>query len=181
MLLYVVAEPVRPAPSASRLPSLCTVLRADRLLAAATLLSSSSRTEQRRMANYGGHQTQFNPRSSGHPAWPYGQHVPGPNDWAQSRANIRNPPAWAPDINHVYPFKQYLADAVAWCFATDLDEMRKGPQIELSLGGTARDFTVPCGRFPSLFLARRFGAAGLRARGGFGVGLLLMGSVPFVF
>ena len=28
---------------------------------------------------------------------------------------------------------------MAWCFATDLHEQRKGPQIELALGGTARD------------------------------------------
>eukprot|EP00959_Pyramimonas_sp_CCMP1952_P455302 9471360-Pyramimonas_sp.AAC.1 len=38
-----------------------------------------------------------------------------------------------------YPFRNWLADAVAWCNATNLDENKKGPQLELSLGGIARD------------------------------------------
>eukprot|EP00959_Pyramimonas_sp_CCMP1952_P352684 7389397-Pyramimonas_sp.AAC.1 len=38
-----------------------------------------------------------------------------------------------------YPFRNWLADVVAWCNATNVDEIRKGPQIELSLGGIARD------------------------------------------
>ena len=72
-------------------------------------------------------------------AWPYGQHIPGPQDWSVGRASTRNPPAWAPDIEHLYPFRFYLQDAIAWCFATDLDDARKGPQLELALGGVARD------------------------------------------
>ena len=38
-----------------------------------------------------------------------------------------------------YPFRHWLADAIMWCLSTDTDEVRKGPQIELSLGGIARD------------------------------------------
>ena len=32
-----------------------------------------------------------------------------------------------------------MADAIMWCLSTDVDEARKGPQLELSLGGVARD------------------------------------------
>ena len=38
-----------------------------------------------------------------------------------------------------YPFRHWLADAIMWCLSTDVDEARKGPQLELSLGGIARD------------------------------------------
>ena len=72
-------------------------------------------------------------------AWPYGQRVPGPQDWAQQRGSTRNPPAWAPDIEQQYPFRHWITDVVTWCLSTDLDEVRKGPQIELCLGGVARD------------------------------------------
>ena len=30
-------------------------------------------------------------------------------------------------------------DCITWCLSTDVDEIRKGPQIELALGGVARD------------------------------------------
>ena len=30
-------------------------------------------------------------------------------------------------------------DAITWCLSTDVDEQRKGPQLELRLGGVARD------------------------------------------
>jgi len=30
-------------------------------------------------------------------------------------------------------------DCITWCLSTDVDEQRKGPQIELALGGVARD------------------------------------------
>jgi len=30
-------------------------------------------------------------------------------------------------------------DAVTWCLSTEVDEQRKGPQLELALGGVARD------------------------------------------
>ena len=30
-------------------------------------------------------------------------------------------------------------DCITWCRSTDVDEQRKGPQIELALGGVARD------------------------------------------
>ena len=72
-------------------------------------------------------------------AWPYGQRVPGPHDWAQQRGSTRNPPAWAPDIENQYPFRHWITDVVTWCMSTDIDEIRKGPQIELCLGGVARD------------------------------------------
>ena len=42
-------------------------------------------------------------------------------------------------MEETYPFRHYLADAIMWCLSTDVDEARKGPQLELSLGGIARD------------------------------------------
>ena len=32
-----------------------------------------------------------------------------------------------------------MTDCITWCLSTDLDEVRQGPQIELCLGGVARD------------------------------------------
>ena len=55
------------------------------------------------------------------------------------RGSIRSAPYWDPSLEDSYPFRHWLADAIMWCLSTDLDENRKGPQIELSLGGIARD------------------------------------------
>ena len=74
-----------------------------------------------------------------HTAWPYGRNVWGPNDWVHGRGSTRNPPSWAPEIESQYPFRHWVTDVVTWCMSTDVDETRKGPQIELSLGGVARD------------------------------------------
>ena len=52
-----------------------------------------------------------------------------------------------------YPFRDWIADIIAWCSATTLDEERKGPQIELALGGTARSLVR---ELPAQ--AKRFGA-----------------------
>ena len=72
-------------------------------------------------------------------AWPYGRNVWGPNDWVHGRGSTRNPPTWAPEIEAQYPFRHWVTDVVTWCMSTDVDEQRKGPQIELALGGVARD------------------------------------------
>ena len=73
-------------------------------------------------------------------AWPFGRSVWGPDDWVHGRGSTRNPPAWSPDIEAQYPFRHWVADVVTWCLSTDVEEPRKGPQIELALGGAARDF-----------------------------------------
>ena len=73
------------------------------------------------------------------PAWPHGQHVPGPHDWQQGRGSTRNPPPWAPELEDSYPFRTWVLDAVTWCLSTDVDEQRKGSQLELALGSIARD------------------------------------------
>ena len=70
--------------------------------------------------------------------WPYGTHAPHPREWHNMRGSITNPPPWAPELEQEYPFRDWIADAVAWCNATSIDEHRKGPQLELALGGTAR-------------------------------------------
>ena len=36
-------------------------------------------------------------------------------------------------------------DCITWCLSTDVDEQRKGPQIELALGGVARHHPVLVG------------------------------------
>ena len=72
-------------------------------------------------------------------AWPYGRNVWGPQDWVHGRGSTRNPPSWAPEIEQQYPFRHWITDVITWCMSTDMDEQRKGPQIELALGGVARD------------------------------------------
>ena len=72
------------------------------------------------------------------PHWPYGQHAPEPREWHHMRGSINNPPPWAPEMEEQYPFRDWLADVVAWCNATTMDEVLKGPQLELALGGVAR-------------------------------------------
>ena len=74
-----------------------------------------------------------------HTAWPYGRNVWGPTDWVHGRGSTRNPPAWAPEIESQYPFRHWVTDVITWCMSTDVDEQRKGPQLELALGGVARD------------------------------------------
>ena len=75
----------------------------------------------------------------GHP----GRHWPGKGNggWSShaERGSIRSPPYWEPAMEDTYPFRHWLADAIMWCLSTDVDEIRKGPQLELSLGGIARD------------------------------------------
>ena len=57
----------------------------------------------------------------------------------QGRGSIRNPPPWSAEIEQTYPFRLWVMDCITWCLSTDVDEVRKGPQIELALGGVARD------------------------------------------
>ena len=74
-------------------------------------------------------------------AWPHGN-VPwgGPQSSGATHGSIKNPPPWSPELEESYPFRHWLADCITWCLSTDIDEVRKGPQIELALGGLARDF-----------------------------------------
>ena len=67
------------------------------------------------------------------------QWAPSPSEWRLQTATTRNPPSWAPEIEGSYPFRHWLQDAVIWCVSTPEDELRKGPQIELALGGLARE------------------------------------------
>ena len=48
-----------------------------------------------------------------------------------------------------YPLRDWIADIIAWCSTTTLDEERKGPQIELALGGTAGVSTANSWRKPN--------------------------------
>ena len=74
-------------------------------------------------------------------AWPHGN-VPwgGPQSSGATHGSIKNPPPWAPELEQSYPFRHWLMDCITWVHSTDIDEVRKGPQIELALGGLARDY-----------------------------------------
>ena len=81
---------------------------------------------------------QQRPQGRSHGPWPPGQQQ---NDWqAATTGNGRNPNKWAPDIEHSYPFRHWMADTITWCMSSNEDELRKGPLIEMALGGLARDF-----------------------------------------
>ena len=66
------------------------------------------------------------------------QWAPSPGEWRLQTATTRNPPSWAPQIESEYPFRDWLQDAITWCMSTPEEELRKGPQLELALGGLAR-------------------------------------------
>ena len=53
--------------------------------------------------------------------------------------DLRTPPAWSLDMDGEYPFRSWLADAVMWSMATQVDETRKAPALVLALGGIARE------------------------------------------
>ena len=73
------------------------------------------------------------------PQWRQQQWAPSPGEWRLQTATTRNPPSCAPQIESEYPFKDWLRDVVTWCVSTPEEEQRKGPQIELALGGLARE------------------------------------------
>ena len=60
-----------------------------------------------------------------------------PRQW--QRGNLRNPPAWNPELQQRYPFRHWMHDVLAWSQYTGLGDHQKGPALELVLDGRARE------------------------------------------
>ena len=62
-------------------------------------------------------------------------------DGSENRANpLRDPPAWNPERNHIYSFKDWSRDIVLWSIVSELEPARKAAAIQMRLQGTAREF-----------------------------------------
>ena len=53
--------------------------------------------------------------------------------------NLRQPPAWAPEMERQYPFRHFARDLLLWSCATDLQPHQQAATTILQLGGAARD------------------------------------------
>ena len=66
----------------------------------------------------------------------------GNSSWGGRRdigGNLRQPPAWAPEMEREYPFRQYVRDLLYRSCATDLHPHQQAAVTVLNLGGAARD------------------------------------------
>ena len=55
-----------------------------------------------------------------------------------SSNSTKIPPYWSPEIDHQYPFRDYMDDLRIWNLSTDLEIEKRGAQVALRLGGVAR-------------------------------------------
>ena len=53
--------------------------------------------------------------------------------------NLRQPPAWSPQMESTYPFRHYSRDLLLWSLATDLQPHQQASAVILRLGGQARE------------------------------------------
>ena len=76
-------------------------------------------------------------------------------DINQQMASSRIPPAWSPDQERNYSFRQYREDVELWAAATDVDPARHGPVVAMRLGGDAKRLAFALGT-PELANGRPF-------------------------
>ena len=60
-------------------------------------------------------------------AWPSGQRVPGPHDWAQQSWYTRSQHVWAPDIESQNPFRHWIIHVIIWYMSAHWIEAHWGP------------------------------------------------------
>ena len=56
-----------------------------------------------------------------------------------STNTLRTPPAWGPEQEQTYPFRQWFCDVMLWSIATELEPARKAAAVMLNLRGAARE------------------------------------------
>ena len=52
---------------------------------------------------------------------------------------LRTPPAWGPEQEQTYPFRQWSRDVMLWSIATELEPARKAAAVMLNLRAAARE------------------------------------------
>ena len=54
---------------------------------------------------------------------------------------LRTPPAWGPEMESTYSFRQWSRDILLWSIASDLEPARKAAAVMLTLRGAARELS----------------------------------------
>ena len=54
---------------------------------------------------------------------------------------FRTPPAWGPEQESTYPFRQWSRDVLLWSIASDMEPARKAAAVMLTLRGAARELS----------------------------------------